>query len=139
MEYDFRKRTGSSYDSNIPSYGRPPSAAASSAAASHPVYGQQPSLYPKIGSTGAHSASAHVRNPPFHHAPPPPSSCTPLPFLLFVYLSFAYSFSTVIDFDYCYVLYLVFDSQLGSGLGLLSSLNIELLHRYMSFLLVKFF
>ncbi|KAI3458056.1 hypothetical protein Pfo_014719 [Paulownia fortunei] len=74
MDYDFRKRAGSSYDSNIPSYGRPPSAATSSAAAAHPMYGQPPSLYPKIGGTGAHSAATHVRNPPFHHAPPPPSS-----------------------------------------------------------------
>ncbi|KAL8544175.1 hypothetical protein ACS0TY_004638 [Phlomoides rotata] len=72
MEYDFRKRTGSSYESNTPSYGRPPPAAATSAS---PVYGQQQSsLYPKIGSSGAHSATTHIRNPPFHHAPPPPSN-----------------------------------------------------------------
>ncbi|PIN20562.1 hypothetical protein CDL12_06747 [Handroanthus impetiginosus] len=67
MEYDFRKRTGSSYDSNIPSYSRPPSAAG------QPTYGQPPSLYPKIGGAGAHSAATHIRNPPFQQAPPPPS------------------------------------------------------------------
>ncbi|KAH6760530.1 Ubiquitin-associated/translation elongation factor EF1B protein [Perilla frutescens var. hirtella] len=74
MEYDFRKRAGPPYDSNAQSYGRPPSAAASSAAASHPVYGQQSSFYPKIGTAGPQSAAAHVRNPPFHQAPPPPSN-----------------------------------------------------------------
>ncbi|GFP81059.1 hypothetical protein PHJA_000249200 [Phtheirospermum japonicum] len=63
MEYDFRKQTGPSYDSNIPSYSRPPSAAAP-----RPPYGQPPSLYPKIGGAGAHSSSAH--------ATPPPSSST---------------------------------------------------------------
>lgn len=80
MEYDFRKRTGSSYDSNVSSYTRPPPTATSAAGASHPMYGQQPSLYPKIGGTGPHSAASNVRNPPFHQAPPPPSSCSPLPF-----------------------------------------------------------
>ncbi|XP_057798611.1 uncharacterized protein LOC131014603 [Salvia miltiorrhiza] len=75
MEYDFRKRTAPPYDSNTPSYGRAPStAAASSAAASHPVYGQQSLLYPKIGSSGPQSATPHVRNAPFHHAPLPPSN-----------------------------------------------------------------
>ncbi|KAL6541532.1 hypothetical protein OROGR_011018 [Orobanche gracilis] len=68
MEYDFRKRTGSSYDSNIPPYSRPPPVAPA-----HPAYGQSQSLYPKIGGAGAHSA-AHLRNPPFHHATPPPAS-----------------------------------------------------------------
>ncbi|KAL3653597.1 hypothetical protein CASFOL_003278 [Castilleja foliolosa] len=68
MEYDFRKPTGPSYDSNIPSYSRPPSSAAP-----HPAYGQPPSLYPKIGGSGAHS-SPHARNPPYHQAAPPPSS-----------------------------------------------------------------
>ncbi|KAG6391597.1 hypothetical protein SASPL_149353 [Salvia splendens] len=73
MEYDFRKRTAPApqYDSNTPPYGR---ASSSSAAASHPAYGQQSSLYPKIGSAGPHSAAAHFRNPPSHHAPPPPSN-----------------------------------------------------------------
>ncbi|CAA0812965.1 Ubiquitin-associated/translation elongation factor EF1B protein [Striga hermonthica] len=77
MEYDFRKRTGGSspYDSDIPSFSRPPPAAApSSAPASHSPYGQSPSLYPKIGGAGAHSSAAHIRTPPFHHAPPAPSS-----------------------------------------------------------------
>ncbi|KAK6155612.1 hypothetical protein DH2020_009860 [Rehmannia glutinosa] len=61
MEYDFRKRTGSSYDSNIPSYSRPPSAATSSPAAAHPMYGQPSSLYPKVGGAGAgaHPSAAH--------------------------------------------------------------------------------
>ncbi|KAK4431385.1 hypothetical protein Salat_0900600 [Sesamum alatum] len=69
MEYDFRKR-----DSNIPAYSRPSSATSSPAAAAHPMYGQPQSLYPKIGAAGAHSAGPPGRNPPFHHAPPPPSN-----------------------------------------------------------------
>ncbi|KAL3837734.1 hypothetical protein ACJIZ3_022325 [Penstemon smallii] len=68
MEYDFRTRTGSSYDSNT-AYSRPPNAATSSPSP-HPMYGQQPSLYPKIGS----AAAGHGRNPPFHPAPTPPAS-----------------------------------------------------------------
>ncbi|XP_042038787.1 uncharacterized protein LOC121784657 [Salvia splendens] len=67
MEYDFRKRNPPQYDSNTPPYGRAPSS-------SHPAYAQQSLLYPKIGSADPHSAAQHVRNPPFHHAPPPPSN-----------------------------------------------------------------
>ncbi|KAG8381201.1 hypothetical protein BUALT_Bualt06G0097600 [Buddleja alternifolia] len=68
MEYDFR----SSYESNAPAYGRPP--AATSSAAAHPMYGQSPSLYPRVGAAAPNSAATHGRNPPFHHAPPPPPS-----------------------------------------------------------------
>lgn len=55
MEYDFRNRTGPSYDTQLPMYGRPPQP--------HPMYGQPPGLYPRPGQ---HSAP---RNPPFHHTP----------------------------------------------------------------------
>ncbi|KAL9163191.1 hypothetical protein ABFS82_06G024800 [Erythranthe guttata] len=73
MEYDFRKRTGSTYDSNVPSYSRPPPTASSTGAA-QPMYGQSPSIYPKISGAGSHSSASIVRNPPFHQAPPPPST-----------------------------------------------------------------
>ncbi|CAA2967505.1 Hypothetical predicted protein [Olea europaea subsp. europaea] len=70
---DFRNRIGSQYDSQGPNYSRPTSSSG------HPMYGQPTSLYPKIGGAAAHSAnplsaSGPGRNPPFHHAPSPPSS-----------------------------------------------------------------
>lgn len=64
---------GQQYDSQGPNYSRPSAGATSSSG--HPMYGQSPSLYPKIGGAAAsHSASGLGRNPPFHHAPSPPSS-----------------------------------------------------------------
>ncbi|KAL2556134.1 Ubiquitin-associated/translation elongation factor EF1B protein [Forsythia ovata] len=77
MEYDFRNRTGPQYESQGPNYSR--AAAGATSSSGHPMYGQSPSLYPKIGGTAAHSANplsagGPGRNPPFHHAPSPPSN-----------------------------------------------------------------
>ncbi|XP_051137963.1 uncharacterized protein LOC127256156 [Andrographis paniculata] len=59
MEYDFRRRTGSSYESAAPLPGRRPNS----------DFRQAHSLYPDIGGT------ATPRNPNLHrHPPPPPNS-----------------------------------------------------------------
>ncbi|EPS69836.1 hypothetical protein M569_04926 [Genlisea aurea] len=62
MEYDFRKSSVSSYDSNASSFNRP----SPSSAAAHP------SLYPKVAGA-SHSGSNH---PPYHNAPSPPPSAS---------------------------------------------------------------
>ncbi|KAB1204964.1 hypothetical protein CJ030_MR7G015202 [Morella rubra] len=75
MEYDFRTRTGPSYDAQIPAY----RTATSSAPSNHPMYG--PSLYPRVGQpqpgynvipTAANRASS------FHHHAPSSSSSSGL-------------------------------------------------------------
>ncbi|KAJ8753036.1 hypothetical protein K2173_011804 [Erythroxylum novogranatense] len=68
MEYDFRNRTSSSYDAQIPPFRPAPSPPTPS---SHPMYGQ--SLYPKVGqsgpsvgsSLGRHQPSVHQTSAPF--------------------------------------------------------------------------
>ncbi|KAL2550571.1 Ubiquitin-associated/translation elongation factor EF1B protein [Forsythia ovata] len=71
MEYDFRTRTGQSYD---PTYTRPTAGGgAASSSSAHPPYGKPSSLYPKVGGGGgANSATTSVpgRNNQFQHAPP---------------------------------------------------------------------
>ncbi|CAN4087641.1 unnamed protein product [Withania somnifera] len=56
MEYDFRNRTGPSYDTQVPMYGRP----ATTAPQPHPMYGQSQGLYPRPGQNPG------PRNPPFY-------------------------------------------------------------------------
>lgn len=69
MEYDYRNRTGSPYDTQLPPmYGRPATGAPHPQP--HPMYGQQaPGLYPRVGQP-----SGGVRNPPIHHTSSPSSN-----------------------------------------------------------------
>ncbi|KAF5732403.1 hypothetical protein HS088_TW18G01098 [Tripterygium wilfordii] len=68
MDYDFRNRASSPYDSQIPMYRQ---AAVSSAPSSHPMYGQ--SLYPKVGQPG-HNGFPPVGRHPSHSQTSAPSS-----------------------------------------------------------------
>ncbi|KAF5743482.1 hypothetical protein HS088_TW08G00066 [Tripterygium wilfordii] len=71
MDYDFRNRASSPYDSQIPSYRQ---SAVSSAPSSHPMYGQ--SIYPRVGQPG-HNVFPPVGRHPSHNqtsAPSPSSS-----------------------------------------------------------------
>nr|XP_016505450.1 PREDICTED: homeobox protein slou-like [Nicotiana tabacum] len=73
MEYDYRNRTGSPYDTQLPPmYGRPATGAPHPHPHPHPhpMYGQQaPGLYPRVGQP-----SGGGRNPPIHHTSSPSSN-----------------------------------------------------------------
>ncbi|KAI5657762.1 hypothetical protein M9H77_26555 [Catharanthus roseus] len=63
MDYDFRNRISSPYDSQIP-MSRP----TASSSLTRPIYGPHPSMYPKLGQPGSHSVNplpGAARNPPF--------------------------------------------------------------------------
>uniref|UniRef100_A0A6M2EUS4 UBA domain-containing protein n=1 Tax=Populus davidiana TaxID=266767 RepID=A0A6M2EUS4_9ROSI len=70
MEYDFRNRTSSPYDTQSPMY-RSSTPLTTAPTPSHPMYG--PSLYPRV------SQPAHPAIPPVsrHHSFPQPSSSSP--------------------------------------------------------------
>ncbi|GAV84896.1 hypothetical protein CFOL_v3_28338 [Cephalotus follicularis] len=60
MDYDFRNRASSPYDTQIPMYRQSTSSSSSSSAASHPMYG--PSMYPRVGQP----PPTVGRAPPYH-------------------------------------------------------------------------
>jgi hypothetical protein len=65
MDYDFRTRSGQSYDAQLPMYR---TSSSSSAPSSHPMYG--PSLYPRVGQPGPTSFPSAPNRPapsPYQH------------------------------------------------------------------------
>jgi hypothetical protein len=67
MDYDFRTRSGQSYEAQFPMY-RTVTSSSSSAPSSHPMYG--PSLYPRVGQPGptmSPSAPSRPAPSPYHH------------------------------------------------------------------------
>ncbi|XP_062149417.1 uncharacterized protein LOC133858012 isoform X2 [Alnus glutinosa] len=64
MDYDFRTRSGQSYDAQLPMY-RTATSSASSAPSSHPMY--RPSLYPRVGQPGPDVAPYAPNRPSPHH------------------------------------------------------------------------
>lgn len=70
MDYDFRTRSGPSYDAQLPMHRPSPS----SSPAMH-----APSLYPKVGQLHGHAAVPSVARPsPQHQTYAPSTSCTAL-------------------------------------------------------------
>ncbi|XVF09997.1 hypothetical protein REPUB_Repub07fG0146200 [Reevesia pubescens] len=63
MDYDYRNKTGSPYEAQIPMYRQQPT---SSGSHSHPMYGQPPSLYPKMGQPGHTLVPPAPRTSSFH-------------------------------------------------------------------------